>query len=577
MIKVLDSNLKRLCVLNRITSSSRCEEINGENTLNFKSILDLKVANYIFDTSVFEIDDDYFDLGCYTKDANEDKTYTVEVETDHVSYRLNKEEYNVEYFAQTGTPEFILGKILEGTEFTVGALEFTTEVTYSAQEAKSRRQLLVEFATYLGGELDFFQFEIGIVVKRGSRVRRRLIKGKNINVVSKSVNKREIDKTGVYSISYTCEPTILPKGKYSLGDDVLLIQNGLGIREELRVVSIKYDPYDPSKTTLVFSNVISGFDSALYQIATTTVVKDKLYNGARIGPEFGFESVRNDKKARSYFRSDGMAFQSGDGTGETWRDRMYFEYNSELDETSLVFDGKLSAAVIDVIKLTAGAATVAGFDIIQKDEVTKDGGLIYNHPVLGKFIRISPYSSMVGDGTFNDAYGAFDMGLSEDGLDTLVHIRSDGYIRFGLKGVYGASVRFNDFLRLAAGVAGATDTIFKASTLEVDKQGVVTGGGNAPVYNVNESRMLTPDDEQHFIVCNSTSDISLTLPNFTQEGYFSKNAEIVLLRYGTGQVIIAYEPFVTLRSVDNKRVIANQYETVTLKHFALGEWIIFGV
>lgn len=577
MIKVLDPNLKRLCVLNRITSSSRCEEINGENTLNFKSILDLKIANYIYDTSIFEIDNDYFDLGVYTKDANEDKTYTVEVETDHVSYRLNKPEYNVEYFAQTGTPEFILGQILEGTGFTVGVMEFTTAVTYSAQEAKSRRQLLVEFATYIGGELDFNKFEIGIVVKRGSRVRRRLIQGKNINVVSKSVNKREIDETGMYSISYTCEPTILPKGEYGLGDDVLLIQNGLGIREELRVISIKYDPYDPTKTTLVFSNMITGMDSALYQIATSTVIKDKLYNGARIGPEFGFESVRNDKKARSYFRSDGMAFQSGDGTGETWRDRMYFEYNSELDETSLVFDGKLSAAVIDVIKLTAQAATIAGFDIIQKDEVTKDGGLIYDHPVLGKFIRISPYSSMVGDGTFNEAYGAIDLGLSEDGLDTLAHIRSDGYVRFGLKGSYGASIRFNDFLNFIKEKPGSTDTIFKAATLQIDRGGVVTGGGNAPVYNVTASRMLTPDDEQHFIVCNSASDISLTIPNYTAEGYFSKNAEIVILRYGTGNVIIGYESFVTLRSVDNKRSIGNQYETITLKHFALGEWIIFGV
>ena len=54
------------------------------------------------------------------------------------------------------------------------------------------------------------------------------------------------------------------------------------------------------------------------------------------------------KKARAYFKSDGMKFQSGDGSG-TWKDRLYYDYDSETDETVLVFDGLLSAGAIEAV------------------------------------------------------------------------------------------------------------------------------------------------------------------------------------------------------------------------------------
>jgi hypothetical protein len=45
-----------------------------------------------------------------------------------------------------------------------------------------------------------------------------------------------------------------------------------------------------------------------------------------------------------------MAFQSGDGTGENWINRLYYDYDSELDETTLVFDGKFSVNALDAIR-----------------------------------------------------------------------------------------------------------------------------------------------------------------------------------------------------------------------------------
>lgn len=119
----------------------------------------------------------------------------------------------------------------------------------------------------------------------------------------------------------------------------------------------------------------------------------------------------------------------------------------------------------------AVAGMIAGFDVVPKNPVTQDGGLIYDE-TNGKFIRISPYSSMDGQGGYNTDYGAIDLGLSPDGENTIIHFRSDGYARFGLAAL-GGSVRINDYIRYDAGVPGATNTIFYSQNFQINRDGTV--------------------------------------------------------------------------------------------------------
>ena len=332
LIKILNSALEREAVIKNAVKATRTEEINGENTLDFEAILDDKLNALIDEDSILELEDDYFDLMFFDKNSNEDGTNMVKVEAEHISYRLNNPEYNVEYFTEIGTPTYILGKILEGTDFTVGTVEYIAETTYSAQEPKSRRQLLMEFIAILEGEVAFDKFAVNITTHRGSTALKPILKDRNVKIISKVLNKRELDDFGNPTVSYTCEPVVLPTDTYALGDDIILLQKSLGIAEPLRVVRISYNPYDPMDATIVFSNYINGLENEIFRIITTTVVKDKLYNGIRIGPEYGFEAIRNDKKARAYFRSDGMVFQKGDGTGDenSWEETLSIDIDGNL-------------------------------------------------------------------------------------------------------------------------------------------------------------------------------------------------------------------------------------------------------
>lgn len=121
----------------------------------------------------------------------------------------------------------------------------------------------------------------------------------------------------------------------------------------------------------------------------------------------------------------------------------------------------------------AVAGEIAGFTVLPEGEMG-EGGIMYFDPNTMKFLRLSPFSSMDGSGGVNTEFGAIDLGLAADMKNTLIHLRSDGYARFGLVSEGGVSVRFNDFLRyMASGGEVGTDTILYSQNFQIDRDGTV--------------------------------------------------------------------------------------------------------
>lgn len=347
-LKILSPVFAELATVEAVLSSSKTEIINSDNILSFTTVLTAANTDLINDTNTIGVDDDYFDIARYKKAQLENGDLEVDVECEHISYRLNDPYYDVEYFTEIGTPTEILTQILLGTGFTVGTVEFSTTVTYSAQEKKSRRGLLVQFAEMLGGELLFNKFTVSILAQRGSSVPKDLTAGRNITVISKSVDKTNRDSSGNPTVAYEC--ALIQPMELCLGDVVSMAYSTLGINVTLRIVSLTTNPYNKYEASFCVSNTVPAVEDEAYEIQTSMVAKDATYNGCRIGPENGFEAVRNDKKARAYFKSDGMAFQAGDGSGENWTDKLYYDFDAVTGEAILVFDGLLSAQVIEALE-----------------------------------------------------------------------------------------------------------------------------------------------------------------------------------------------------------------------------------
>jgi len=374
-IKILDPGLNELATITVASSAVRTERINSDNTLDFTIRVKSGLAEYINESNLIELDGDYFDIAYFKKEQQEDGTLLVSVECEHVSYRLNDQAYNVEYFTNNGTPAVILSSILNGTGFTADTVEFDEITTFSLQESASRRALLMQFAAYLKGELEFSGFTISLLKQRGSSTPKAITVGKDVTVISKEVNKREPDSGGNPTVSYVCG--VYKGASFDLGDVVSLRYPALDIDTSLRVLSKSYDPFNPNSVTIEVGNFVSSLENDLYRIETNAVKKDALMNGIRIGPEYGFEAVRNDKKARAYFRSDEMKFQSGDGSGSSWKDRLYYDYDSETGDSILVFNGKLSAELINALSaiitpnLYAEKATISELTVDRLDTSDK--------------------------------------------------------------------------------------------------------------------------------------------------------------------------------------------------------------
>lgn len=140
-----------------------------------------------------------------------------------------------------------------------------------------------------------------------------------------------------------------------------------------------------SLTFSIFSSV--GITLTAWSLAKSLndkLLTDKFYYGIKISTETGFEAIASDNRSRAFFNADTMKFQAGDGTGFNWEDKLYYEYDSETGETNLVFDGALSATIINALSVLitpnfyAGKATIAELTVDELDTSNKIKNFLAN-------------------------------------------------------------------------------------------------------------------------------------------------------------------------------------------------------
>jgi len=325
-IRFHDGLLAEKATLNAAISANKTERINSNNILEFTCRVRDSAAMYLNQNTVCSLDGDYYDVAFFKSEQQGRGLLLYHVQCEHVSYRLNDPIYNVEHFTMSGTPQAVLTSILTGTGFSVGTVEYTTAITISLQEAASRRGLLMYLVSQLGGELYCRGFEISILEHRGAAISKPLTVGKDVGVVSKTINKRKQDNLGNPVVSYACD--VYKGTDLVLGDVVTLDYDVLDINATLRIVEISYDPYNPANVRVEVGNLSDRLEDDIYRIETETVAKNKTYYGTKIGPNNGFETIRSDKKARSIMNADSFAWQIGDGSGDNWVNKLYYDGNT---------------------------------------------------------------------------------------------------------------------------------------------------------------------------------------------------------------------------------------------------------
>lgn len=283
MIRILNADQVRLANITKAITATHIEEINGAMLLNFSAILTDKLTDLLnADGTMLECYDDYYDIVLMKQMSNDDGTYTVDVESEHVSYRLNNPDYEyhvpvapepdpdaeepvetpIYSFQGVSDPAATLQLILDNTLFTVGTVEPTKDCSmFRYTRDVTSRQLLTDLADYIEGEILCDKFEISIVTKRGDQTPKLAIKGRNIRNISKEINKR---KNADKPVSYQCDPVGIPEDAYAVGDQIILVDRMLRVREALRVIRIERDPYNPINLRMTFGHYINGLEEDFY-------------------------------------------------------------------------------------------------------------------------------------------------------------------------------------------------------------------------------------------------------------------------------------------------------------------------
>lgn len=344
MITIRNPSLQPLAVIERYDNDSIQEKINAEYTFTFSTLIDEDgKSEYLVDGNLVEVEDQLFNIAHHRRTRGTNGTTLVGVDCEQVSYNLLLTEW-ADGFVHAGTPQQLLEMVLSGTGFTLGTVELSEYISVDlAEENISARAILMEIAAQSGGEFLFNRYTISLLARRGQPRGVRFSLGKNLRGIIKDVDTRSGERITGYEID-VLELNSLPMFQgleyFELGDTVGIDDAELGIDEQQRIIGYTYSPRRRINSKIVISNQLPGITDAVVRLRKTTVVKDKVYNGTRIGPEIGFEAVRSDNLARMVANAtEGVKLQKGDGSGSGWTDVIYLD-----TEGNGIFSGRVLAS-----------------------------------------------------------------------------------------------------------------------------------------------------------------------------------------------------------------------------------------
>ena len=234
MIEIYNSAGVLQCSFPRVLSASLCDKLSGERTLSFSVLASRSQPLSVGMTA--KLDGQFYSIVRVSKKITGGFPVTT-AQCEHITYLLNKEQYNLVTFVFEGTPADGMAKLLSGTPFTVGIIEATgrVECAFTDQSPLSRRSALIQFVDACGCEVEYDGYKINLCKHRGSVNRKQLMDGENVTNLAVTIDSRE--NTQSYEIS------LFKMADLQAGDEVNISYSPMGVNVDTRSISIEYDPF----------------------------------------------------------------------------------------------------------------------------------------------------------------------------------------------------------------------------------------------------------------------------------------------------------------------------------------------
>lgn len=234
------------------------DSLDGELTFEFSTLADR--GEQLQTGCVAEFQSEYYNVVRVTKSISSGLMVTAAA-CEHISYVLNDDRYKISTFDFTGAPATGLYRLLSGTQFEPGEVEFTSSVTMKINQETTRRAALMQFIAILGGEIEYEGHFIHVRAHRGATSTKQLLDSKNVTDVSVTYDSRA--DTTSYDIAFH------KIADCAVGDAVRIKFSPLGVDTVTRIIAMEYNPFYRYSIRVEVGNYKPTINDSLYRIEKT--------------------------------------------------------------------------------------------------------------------------------------------------------------------------------------------------------------------------------------------------------------------------------------------------------------------
>ena len=244
-----------LQTIDRVLSATLRDSLDGELTFDFSTLAAKGTSVSV--GCVAEYDGCYFNVVRVSKSISSGLMVT-SVSCEHISYVLNDDRYKLDSFDYSGDPSTGLSNLLANTQFGVGDVEPTADITLKINQSCTLRAALMQLIALTGGEIEYSGSSINIRNHRGSTDKKQLLDSHNVTDVSVTYDSR--------SSSASYEIAFHKKADCSVGDEVQIVFSPLGVNTSTRIIALEYNPFYKYSIRVEVGDYKPTISDSLYSI-----------------------------------------------------------------------------------------------------------------------------------------------------------------------------------------------------------------------------------------------------------------------------------------------------------------------
>lgn len=291
---------------NAVSSCNIVQKLSGECTARVTLLT--KMSEGLIDIeNRLELEGLVFNITEMRKQISGGMCFT-EFAGEHISYILNNEEYMVTAFEMNDSVKTILETLLAGTPFSIGTVDSEATIHLRINKECTRRAAIMQLVALAEGEIEYYGYSIGIRNHVGNTTPVDIVKYGSVQDISFSHNVS--DNTTNYDIS------LYKKGKFHIGDELILSFRPMGIYAESRIVGIEWNPFNHKEVRITVGAYLPTLNDSLYGFINT--VEEMESANSKYTLEFG-ELIGNGTFyfTRPYFDRPYYQMNTSDGSTPT--------------------------------------------------------------------------------------------------------------------------------------------------------------------------------------------------------------------------------------------------------------------